>query len=194
MLADPYLYLVPCLWCLIFSTYSLDIVTNMWHLGSNGALFVPLPSQPCSNMFNFHFFYTDASHYLYFRQLNDLTIMTFHCTLLKCTEYYVHFYYKEMQLPVAHLCTMPMCTLWQWLSCRAMAAGAIFVHSANLINNYKFSCRTYSSLMSTYINPFLSSFALQYLAGGMIELKKDKFSYIRDLSGVTPIKVHQDYF
>ena len=56
MLADPYLYLVPCLWCSIFSTYSLDIVTNMWHLGSNGALFVPLPSQLCSNMFNFHFF------------------------------------------------------------------------------------------------------------------------------------------
>jgi len=48
--------------------------------------------------------------------------------------------------------------------------------------------------MSTYINPFLSSFALKCLAGGMIELKKDKFSYIRDLSGVTPIKVHQDYF
>jgi len=43
--------------------------------------------------------------------------------------------------------------------------------------------------MSTYINPFLSSFALQYLEGGMIELKKDKFSYIRDLSGVAPIKV-----
>ena len=139
MLADPYLYLVPCLWCLIFSTYSLDIVTNMWHLGSNGALFVPPPSQPCSNMFNFHFFYTDASHYLYFRQLNDLTIMTFHCTLLKCTEYYVHFYYKEMQLPFAHQCTMPICTLWKWLSCHAMAADAIFVHSANLIYNYKFS-------------------------------------------------------
>jgi hypothetical protein len=49
-------------------------------------------------------------------------------------------------------------------------------------------------LMSTYINPFLSSFALQYLATSMTELKKDKFSYIRDLSGVTPIKVHQDYF
>ena len=42
--------------------------------------------------------------------------------------------------------------------------------------------------MSTYINHFLSSFALQYLARGMIELKKDKFSYIRDLSGVTLLK------
>ena len=81
-----------------------------------------------------------------------------------------------MQLPVAHLCTTPVCYTVTMIVVSCL--GAIFIHS-NMICNYGFSYTAYSSLTSTYMmKPFLSSFALQYLAGCMIELKEDKSRYI----------------
>ena len=98
--------------------------------------------------------------------------MKFHNTLMKYIEYYMHFYYRECSYQL----TMPVCYTVTMIVVSCL--GAIFIHS-NMICNYGFSYTEYSSLTSTYMmKPFLSSFALQYLAGCMIELKEDKSRYI----------------
>jgi hypothetical protein len=104
--------------------------------------------------------------------------MTFHRTLLKC-RVLCAFLLQGMQLPVAHLCTILVCTLWQWLSCRALAAGIIFIHSANLIYNYKFRIHVLKSRL-IYQRHQRTQRVKVYLAGCSIKDRECEFFFLFD--------------
>ena len=95
--------------------FSMLILVGKLHIffsayGSNEALFVPLHLQPCSNMFHFHFSYLDWCFLL--SLISWIKCPKWHEIPLYLFEVYRVLYVfllQGMQLPVAHLCTMPVC-------------------------------------------------------------------------------------
>ena len=142
---------------------------------------MPLHLLPCSNLFNFQFF-----------SLNRCFLLSL-ISWIKCPKerdiplypFEVYrvvyaFLLQGMQLPVAHLCTMPVCYTMTMIA--VSCPGTIFVHSQT----------TWSVIINLAIEHIqvwpLLTWCPSYHPLLYNIFKKDKVSYITDLLGVTLLK------